>query len=298
MSSFSERIGNGEILLGDGALGTMLIQRGLKAGECPETWNIEDPETLTDIADLYVGAGSDIVSTNTFGGHPLKLAQYYLEDKTEEVNKAGVRAVRKAAKGRAFIAASCGSSGKLLKPYGDTDPEIIAEGYNRQIAALLGEGVDIIYFETMIDLSEAILGVKAAKSIAPGIPVCATMTFDFTPRGFFTVMGNSVEQAARELENAGADVVGSNCGNGIENMMRIAAEFKKHSDLPILIQSNAGLPVVRGDDLEYPESPDFMSGGIRIMLDMGVNIIGGCCGTTPEHIAAFRSVIDNYRRPK
>lgn len=296
MGSFLERISKGEILLGDGALGTMLIQRGLKAGECPESWNIDRPEALADIADLYVNAGSDIVSTNTFGGHPLKLAQYSLEDKTEEINKAGVRTVGKAAEGRAFVAASCGSSGKLLQPYGDTDPEIITKGYNRQIAALLEEGVDIIYFETMIDLSEAILGVKAAKSIAPDIPVCATMTFDFTPRGFFTVMGNSIEQAARELENAGADVVGSNCGNGIENMVKIAAEFKKHSGLPILIQSNAGLPIVKGDDLEYPESPDIMSQGIRRMLDMGISIVGGCCGTTPEHIAAFRNVIDNYKR--
>jgi len=296
VNSFLERISKGEILLGDGALGTMLIQRGLKAGECPETWNIEKPETLADIAALYVNAGSDIISTNTFGGHPLKLAQYSLEDKMEEINKAGVRAARKAVEGKAYVAASCGSSGKLLQPYGDTDPEIITEGYNRQLAALVEEGVDIIYFETMIDLSEAILGVKAAKSIAPDIPVCATMTFDYTPRGFFTVMGNSIEQAARELENAGADVVGSNCGNGIENMVKIAAEFKKHSGLPVLIQSNAGLPIVRGDDLEYPESPDFMSEEIKKMLDIGINIIGGCCGTTPEHIAAFRNVIDNYKR--
>jgi 5-methyltetrahydrofolate--homocysteine methyltransferase len=285
----------------------MLIQRGLKGGECPETWNIERPEILEEIAGLYCVAGSDIVSTNTFGGHdivstntfgghPLKLAQYSLEDKTEEINKAGVQAVKKAASERAFIAASCGSSGKLLKPYGDTDPEIISEGYKRQIDALIEEGVDIIYFETMIDLAEAVLGVKSAKSVAPQIPVCATMTFDFTPRGFFTVMGNSIEQAARELETAGADVVGSNCGNGIENMAKIAAEFKNHTDLPILIQSNAGLPIVRGDDLEYPESPVFMSEKIKEMMEIGVNIIGGCCGTTPEHIAAFRNVIDDHQQ--
>lgn len=294
MSSFLERINKGEILLSDGALGSLLIQRGLKAGECPDIWNIEKPEVLEEIAGLYCAAGSDIVSTNTFGGHPLKLAQYSLEEKTEEINKAGVKIVRKAVKDRALIAASCGSCGKLLKPYGDTDPEIISEGYKRQIGALIEEGVDIIYFETMIDLAEAILAVKAAKSVAPNIPVCATITFDFTPRGFFTVMGNSIEQSARELEDAGADVVGSNCGNGIENMVKIAAGFKQHSGLPVLIQSNAGLPVVRGDILEYPESAEFMSERVEEMLRIGVNIIGGCCGTTPEHIAAFRKVIDNH----
>jgi 5-methyltetrahydrofolate--homocysteine methyltransferase len=274
----------------------MLIQRGLKAGECLETWNIEKPEILEEIAGLYRDAGSDIVSTNTFGGHPLKLAQYSLEKRTEEFNKAGVKIVRRAVADQAFIAASCGSSGKLLKPYGDTDPELILEGYKRQIGALTGEGVDIIYFETMIDLAEAVLGVKAAKSMAPDIPVCATMTFDFTSRGFFTVMGNSIEQAARELESAGADVIGSNCGNGIENMIKIAAEFKKHTKLPILIQSNAGLPIVKGDDLEYSETPEFMSEKIKDMMEIGINIIGGCCGTTPDHIAAFRSVIDNHQQ--
>jgi 5-methyltetrahydrofolate--homocysteine methyltransferase len=121
------------------------------------------------------------------------------------------------------------------------------------------------------------------------------MTFDLTPRGFFTVMGNSIEQAANELESVGADVVGSNCGNGVENMAKIAEEFKKHSDLPVLIQSNAGLPIVKGDVLEYPETPEFMAEKIKTMLDTGVNIIGGCCGTTPEHIALFRKTIDDHR---
>lgn len=280
--------------MGDGALGTMLIQRGLKSGECPEKLNIEKPELLEEIASLYLDAGSDIISTNTFGGHPLKLEQYSLHDKTEEINRAGIRAIRNAIKGKAYLAASCGPCGKLLKPYGDTDPEIISKGYERQIRALIDEGADIIYFETMIDLAEAVLGIKAAKSTAPEIPVCATMTFDFTPRGFFTVMGNAIEQAANELKTAGADVVGSNCGNGIENMVKIAGEFRKHSELPILIQSNAGLPIVEGDRLEYAETPEFMAERIKGMLDIGINIIGGCCGTTPVHISEFRKVIDSY----
>ncbi|UCC78682.1 MAG: homocysteine S-methyltransferase family protein [Candidatus Zixiibacteriota bacterium] len=295
MKPFLQKIKDGEVFLGDGALGTMLIQRGLKAGECPDIWNIEKPGILEEIASLYIDAGSDIISANTFGGHPLKLEQYGLHDKTEIINKAGVGAIKDAIKGKAYLAASCGPSGKLLKPYGDTDPEDISEGYIRQLGALIEEGVDVVYFETMIDLAEALLGVKAAKSIAPGVPVCATMTFDLGPNGFFTVMGNSIEQTAKELESAGADVVGSNCGNGIDNMVKIAEEFKKHSDLPVLIQSNAGLPIVKDDILEYPETPDFMAERVKTLLDMGINIIGGCCGTTPEHIASFRKTIDNYR---
>ena len=290
-----ERINSGEVLLGDGALGTILIQRGLKAGECPDKWNIEKPEILEEIAKLYIDAGSDIISSNTFGGHPLKLEQYSLQDKTEEINKAGINAIRDAVKDKAYLAASCGPCGKLLKPYGDADPEVVFDGYERQVSALVEEGVEVIYFETMIDLAEAVLGVKAARSVAPDIPVCATMTFDCTPKGFFTVMGNTVEQAAKKLEEAGADVVGSNCGNGIENMTRIAGEFKKYSTLPIMIQSNAGLPIVRGDVLEYPETPEFMAEKIKEILDIGVNVIGGCCGTTPQHIAAFRKIMDIYK---
>jgi 5-methyltetrahydrofolate--homocysteine methyltransferase len=295
MNPFLNRIIKGEVLLSDGALGTMLIQRGLRAGECPDIWNLEKPEILQEIASLYLDAGSDIISTNTFGGHPLKLEQYGLHNKTETINKAGVRAIKGVVDGKAYLAASCGPSGKLLKPYGDTDPEEISRGYERQIAAIVEGGIDIIYIETMIDLSEAILAVKAAKSIAPELPVCATLTFDFSPRGFYTVMGNSIEQATKELEAAGADVIGSNCGNGIDNMVNIAGEFKRYSQRPLLIQSNAGLPVVTGETVEYSETPEFMSDRVKKMLDIGINIIGGCCGTTPEHIASFRKTIDNYR---
>lgn len=293
MIPFLKRIIDGEILLGDGALGTMLIERGLRAGECPEIWNIEKPEILKDIASLYLDAGADIITANTFGGHPLKLEQYALHNKTEIINKAGVKAIKNVVKDEAYLAASCGPCGKLLKPYGDTDPDEIFDGFKRQIAAIIEEGVDIIYFETMIDLAEAVLGIKAAKSIAPEIPVCATMTFDLTPRGFFTVMGNSIENTAKELEGAGADVIGSNCGNGIDNMVKIAEELKKHSGLPLLIQSNAGLPVIKGDAIEYPETPEYMGERVATMLDIGVDIIGGCCGTTPEHIALFRNIIDS-----
>ncbi len=292
MSSLLERLRAGEVLVGDGAIGTMLIERGLPTGECPEKWNLGKPEVLEEIAALYVEAGADLVETNTFGGSPLKLAPYGLDDRTEEINIKAVRAARRAAGDRALVALSCGPTGRMLKPHGDTEPDEIAAAFERQLAAVVDEGVDLICIETMTDLVEATLAIRAAQSVSPATPVCATMTFDRTPRGFFTIMGVSIEQAAAGLADAGADIVGSNCGNGIENMIAIAAEFRKQTSLPLVIQSNAGLPEIRNGRAVYTESPEFMAEKSRQLLDIGVNIIGGCCGTTPEHIAAIRRIVD------
>ena len=154
----------------------------------------------------------------------------------------------------------------------------------------------MVCIETMTDLTEAVLAIQAVRSVSPALPVCATMTFDSTPRGFFTVMGVSIGQAAEGLAGAGADIIGSNCGNGIENMVKIATEFRTHTGLPIIIQSNAGLPQMSGATLVYSETPGFMADKCRELLAIGVDIIGGCCGTTPDHIAAIRSVVDEAKK--
>jgi 5-methyltetrahydrofolate--homocysteine methyltransferase len=163
----------------------------------------------------------------------------------------------------------------------------MSENFSRQLKVVIDAGVDIVNVETMTDIQEAVLAVKAAKEISPSIPVMANMTFNKTPRGFFTVMGVNVEKAVEELEAAGADIIGSNCGNGIENMIEIAKEYKKYSNLPLIIQSNAGLPEIRGDEVFYPETPEFMAEKSKELVSAGVSIIGGCCGTTPEHIRAM-----------
>ena len=295
MRSLLERIRDGEILVADGAMGTMLMDHGLRPGEPPESFNLTRPQVLEEIARLYLEAGADIVQTNTFGASPLRLSSYSLEDKTEKVNANAVLAARKAVEDRAYICASCGPSGKLLKPYGDTEPEEIYSSFERQITALVTAGVDAISIETMTDLTEATLAIRAAKAISSSTPVVAAMTFDLTPRGFFTVMGTSIEQAARGLEEAGADIIGSNCGNGIENMVEIAKEFKEYSKLPIIIQSNAGIPKMQGDQPTWPETPEFMAEKAKELVSLGVSIIGGCCGTTPEHIRALRKTVDRQR---
>lgn len=289
--TFRDRLKTGKTILADGAMGSMLIERGLAGGACPELFNIEKPDVIREINEAYIEAGAEIIQTNTFGASPLKLRHYCTDDKTEELNRAAVRIAKEARKGKdVYIYGSCGPSGRLLKPFGDTEPDEMHESFRRQAEALIGEGVDLLIFETMTDLNEAKIAVQAARSVSKEIPICATMTFDKTPRGFFTIMGNTIEQASKALAEAGADAVGSNCGNGIEKMVEIAVEFKKLSSLPVIIQSNAGLPVLKEGILTYNETPEFMKEKAAELLSLGVRIIGGCCGTTPAHIRAFREL--------
>jgi 5-methyltetrahydrofolate--homocysteine methyltransferase len=292
MRPLLDRIGDGQVLVADGAMGSLLWDYGLAPGQPPESFNLTHPEILEEIARRYLDAGADIIQTNTFGGSPARLSLFGLDKKIEEINRNAVLSASKATEGRAHVAASCGPSGKILKPYGNADPEEIYSGFVRQITVLVDSGVDAICVETMTDLTEASLAVKAAREVSSSIPLMAAMTFDPTPKGFFTVMGTSIEEAAKKLEEAGADIVGSNCGNGIENMIEIAKEFKKHSRLPIIIQSNAGIPEMRNDKAVYPETPEFMANKAKELVSAGVSIIGGCCGTTPEHTKAIRAMVD------
>jgi 5-methyltetrahydrofolate--homocysteine methyltransferase len=255
------------------------------------------PEVLAEVATLYVEAGADLITTNTFGGSPLNLASYGLDDRTEEINHTAVEVVRSVVGDRAYVSASIGPTGKILTPYGDTEPEVVREAFARQIGALVAAGTDLLCIETMIDLREAELALEAARSVSADIPVIATMTFDPTPRGFFTVMGVTIEQACSNLVEAGADIVGSNCGNGVDRMVEIAREFTRHASVPVMIQSNAGLPEHHAGELAYPESPDFMAARVGGLMDLGVSIIGGCCGTTPAHIRAIRAAVDSHRGP-
>jgi 5-methyltetrahydrofolate--homocysteine methyltransferase len=297
-ASLREALAAREFLLSDGAMGTGLMEKGLEPGACPEELNLSHPDWVREISSAYREAGADILQTNTFGASPLKLASYDLDMRTEEINQAAVRIAREAAGGRALVAGDCGPCGRLLEPYGDATAEMVRSSFRRQIGALSEAGADLILVETMTDLHEALLAVEAAKENAPSLPVAVTLTFDRTPRGFFTMMGQAVAQAARELERAGADAVGSNCGNGIEAMTAIAREFRAATRLPVMIQSNAGLPEYREGRIHYPESPEFFALHAPFLLQAGVSILGGCCGTTPEHIRALRQVVTIPRSPE
>ena len=296
MENILERLRRGDAIVGDGALGTMLMQRGLKHGDPPEGFNLAKPNILEEIASLYLDAGAEIITTNTFGGSPLRLQQFSLDTQTEAINQAAVEAARRAVQDRAYISGSVGPSSRIIKPFGDTEPEEVFVSFQRQIRALLDAQVDMICIETMTDVAEAVLAIKAARSLDSKIAVMATMTFGVTPQGFLTLMGSSIQKAAAALEKAGADIVGSNCGDGMENMVGIAREFRKHSRLPVAIQGNAGLPVAEGTTLVYPETPKFVATKAIDLLQLGVQIIGGCCGTRPEHIRAIRQVVDKARQ--
>ena len=295
MAGVLERLKSGDTLVGDGAWGTQLMARGLRLGDSPESINRSNPEFLAEIAALYVDAGADLVTTNTFGGSSLNLDSYGLSEGTEELNRLAVEAIKPVVAGRAFVSGSVGPSGKILTPYGDTESKAMAEAFRRQIGALISAGVDVVCVETMIDLREATIAIEAARAIAADVPIFATMTFDVTPRGIFTTMGNSVEQACSGLAAAGADAVGSNCGNGIEKMIEIAREFAANTSLPIVIQSNAGMPENRNGELIWPETPESMAAKVGDLIDIGVSVIGGCCGTGPDHIRAIRAAVDAHR---
>ena len=284
-----------KVLLADGAMGTCLQEAGLKPGEAPEILNLTRPEVPESIAAEYIEAGSDLVHTNSFGGSPLKLAAHGLADQCERINRAAVAAAVRGVAGRGLVSGSIGPCGRLLEPYGDVDPAEVLDGFRIQATALVAGGVDLLTIETMTDLGEAVLAVKAAREIIGDGIVLASLTFEPTSRGWFTIMGNDIVAAASELAAAGADAVGSNCGQGTEGMLSVARDFGRVTDMPLLIQANAGLPVLREGKVHYPETPGDMAAVLPDLLGAGVKIIGGCCGTSPEHISALRKVLDQIK---
>jgi 5-methyltetrahydrofolate--homocysteine methyltransferase len=294
MDGLRERLRRGDRLVGDGAWGTQLMQRGLPEGQPPEWIALERPEVIEEVARRYVDAGADLVTTDTFGGSSLRLALHGLEAERERINRQAVEAVRRAVAGKALVSASVGPTGRLLEPLGDATPEAVHAAFAEQVAVLAAAGADLVCIETMSDLTEATLAVRAARERAPDLPVIATMTFEPNPRGYFTVMGVSVEKAVGGLLEAGADVVGSNCGTGMEDMIGIARELTRTAQLPVAVQPNAGLPETRDGAVVYNESPTAMAARVPELLDLGVSLIGGCCGTTPEHIRALRQAVDAW----
>ena len=294
MQGLLTRLQRGERLVGDGAWGTQLMQRGLPEGQAPEWIALERPKVIAEIAGLYVDAGADLVTTDTFGGTSFRLALHDLTGEKERINRQAVEAVRRAVAGRAFVSASVGPTGRLLEPYGDTSVAAVRGAFVEQIGVLVDAGADLICVETMSDLTEATQAIQAAKEKAPDLPVMATMTFEPNPRGYYTVMGVSAEQAAAGLVEAGADIIGSNCGIGMKHMVAIARELTRVAKVPVAVQPNAGLPEMQGGTVVYKETPDAMAARVPELLDLGVALIGGCCGTTPEHVRALRQAVDAW----
>lgn len=284
------RLIEGEVLIADGAWGTMLFDReSLEPGEPTETLNLRNPDVVQEVAREYMDAGAQLLTTNTFAGSPIALARNGLQEKTEEINRTAASLLRDVAGEGVLVSGSIGPCGHLLQPLGDVHPDEVAEGFRRQISGLAEGGAQVLCVETMTDLSEALLAVRAAREAAPELPLMASMTFDATPRGFFTVMGVSAADAAKGLDEAGADVIGSNCGNGLEDMIEVVIELRRWTQRPLLIQSNAGLPTTRDGCIEYPEAPEYFAQRLPSLIEAGAQVIGGCCGTTPAHIRALKN---------
>ena len=280
------------VLVSDGAMGTMLQERGLTDGGAPELWNVEHPDIVEGILEEYAANGAQLITTNTFGGTRPRLQMHDLQDRCHELNKSGAEVARRVADRHpgVFVMGDVGPSGELMEPMGTLTPDDAKALFAEQIKGLVDGGVDAILIETMSDLGEVEAAVNAAKEVAPSMPVIATFSFDTNLR---TMMGVKPGVAVKTLAALGVRVIGANCGRGTDEMLIIAKEMAEAREPGtfLITQSNAGLPQLVGGDFVYTGTPDEMGEFAKTMRDLGINIVGSCCGSTPAHTKAIRSAL-------
>jgi 5-methyltetrahydrofolate--homocysteine methyltransferase len=279
------------VLIIDGAMGTELSARGMPGGVCPEQWARENPLLLGEVHTAYAQAGADVLLTFTLGGTPQKLAEFGLDRETEAINWALARVARQAAP-EVIIVGNLGPTGQMIEPLGTATADQILAGYRRQVAGL-ADVVDGFLIETMSALDETILAVEAARRGAPGKPVLASLTYqmDHNGQNYHTFMGVDPATAAKKLTDAGADAIGTNCGNGIDQMIGIVERLAATTKLPVFAEPNAGLPKLVNGKTTFEESAESMAGKVGRMVKAGARLVGGCCGTTPGHIGAIKAAV-------
>ena len=279
------------IVLLDGGFGTELIRHGFPEGACPEAWNADQPEVIRAIHRSYFEAGADAVTANSFGGHPIKLAAHGLEKRCAELNRKAAELAAEVRPAGRFVGGSLGPTGKFLKPQGTfTEPDFEA-GFAEQARGLADGGADFLIVETQYDLREALCALRGARS-ASSLPVFVTMTFNRTPRGHFTLMGNSAAACLEALAKEGAAAVGSNCTLDSREMAALVGEMWPLTVLPIIAQANAGKPVLSVEgQVAYSQGIDDYVKYVPEMAANGANFIGGCCGTDPDYIRRMADVL-------
>jgi 5-methyltetrahydrofolate--homocysteine methyltransferase len=275
------------IVLGDGAMGTMLHAAGLTFG-APEQWNVKRPDVVSGIHRAYVEAGSDFISTNTFGGTRNRLQLDNLQDRVAELNEAGARLAREAA-GERLVAGSMGPTGELMEPLGMLTPEGARSSFAEQARALAAGGADFALIETMSALEEVQAAIEGAREA--GLAAVVTMSYD---TNFRTMMGVAPAKAVKAIAGWGVQVIGANCGNGPAEIERIMGEMSQAvpQGVVLMAKSNAGMPQWKEDGIRYDGTPEVMAAYARAMAALGVRVIGGCCGSTPAHVAAMREALD------
>jgi 5-methyltetrahydrofolate--homocysteine methyltransferase len=287
--NFEQLLKNKPILF-DGATGTEYQRHGLPVGAAPEIWVMENPEMVQRVHQSYINAGSQVIETCTFGATRRRLEASEVKSSVADVNRRAVELAKEAADGKALIAGSVGPFGGILEPYGDVSQSEVEELFTEQISVLVESGVDIVLIETMISLSEAVIALQAAKKSGAKI-IGITMTFESIGGEPRTSFGESVRDVVNTLTTEGATFIGSNCGAGFELMRKVAKEFRTYASIPVLIQTNAGIPAIENGAIVYPEQAASYGLFVKELAVLGIEMIGGCCGTTPDHIAEARKHI-------
>lgn len=293
-SSFLETIHSGKILVADGATGTNLQKRGLAMGVASERWVLERPEDIVQLEKEFVEAGSDIILTCTFGGTTIRLAQSGIGDKADEVNSGAVRLARQASAGKdVFVAGSVGPLGHLLKPLGPIEEDDAVKAYQRQIDCLAKSGVDFLVIETQFDIAEASIAIQAAKAVTQ-LPIVCSFSYD---RGTRTMMGLKPSKAGKELTGLGVNMIGINCGRSLDENLTALKELRASTDLPIWFKPNAGLPSLNEQGVPvYSLSPAEMGEKVASWIEAGASVVGGCCGTSPEHLGAIAAAVKSHKQ--
>ncbi|HEX4065381.1 MAG TPA: homocysteine S-methyltransferase family protein [Acidobacteriaceae bacterium] len=289
-------------LLGDGAMGTQLMIAGLEQGNCGEEWNLTHPEKVLAIQRRYAEAGSECILTNTFGGSRIMLKRHGNADHVAEINKAGVEITRRAFGSKdGYVIGDIGPFGGLMEPFGEFTEAQVRSAFDEQAAALVEAGADAIIIETQTSLEELLIGLQAAQKA--GAPcIIGSMAYDVTLDGstFRTMMGVEPEKAAEFMETHGAHIVALNCGTRMDMQRALSAvqRYRSVTNLPVMVQPNAGQPQLVNMKVVYDETPEQMVKGLVPLIEAGTNIIGACCGSTPDHIRAFRKAMDEYLESK